>query len=196
MTEYDPTDPFDGSIIRQRRHQLHDPDRGPGRRHRQYLQRHLGQAGAPSITTTDWWDQLAGYAGPVNQLNSPMSFTIEDSNLADFSDAAVFVHPDTNAIDRGLDRRQRRRRHYAHRPDPQQPGRRARLPLHVQRHDLQFRPGRAHQLPDRQRLHRRQRLPGDPPEHHVLQRRLRHPDDRAGRSAGRRTTTPASSCWR
>ena len=94
-----------------------------------------------------------------------MSFTIADSNLADFSDAAVFVHPDaTGAIDFdwtgatggvGAD---------AHRPDPQRPGRRAGLPLHVQRHDLELRPGRAHQLHDRRRHQRRQRLPGRHPE--------------------------------
>ncbi len=51
------------------------------------------------MTTADWWDQLAGYVSPVNQLNSPMSLTISNSNLADFSDAAVFVHPNANAID-------------------------------------------------------------------------------------------------
>ena len=120
-----------------------------------------GTAGAPTITTADWWDQLAGYLAPVNQLNSPMSFTIADSNLADFSDAAVFVHPDRRMPSTSTgpappaDHRRR-----AHRADPQRPGRRAGLPLHVQRHDLELRPGRAHQLPDRQRLQRRQRLPG------------------------------------
>ena len=57
---------------------------------------------------------LNGYLAPVNQLNSPMSFTIADSNLADFSDAAVFVHPDSlNALYRdwtGLDEQRRSRR--------------------------------------------------------------------------------------
>ena len=31
----------------------------------------------------------------MTQFNSALMFTIDDSNLADFSDAAVFVHPDS-----------------------------------------------------------------------------------------------------
>ena len=52
-----------------------------------------GTRGAPTLTD-DWYDQLTGYPRPVNQFNSAMTFTISDSNLANFSDAAVFVHPD------------------------------------------------------------------------------------------------------
>ncbi|MGP0067921.1 MAG: hypothetical protein ACLQGP_30550, partial [Isosphaeraceae bacterium] len=89
MTEYDPTDPFDGSII-------DNADIS-------YMTRIEVQGGGiidQSTTTTNsgyelgWQGTLAGYAGPGTQLNSPMSLTISDSNLADFSDAAVFVHPE------------------------------------------------------------------------------------------------------
>ena len=48
----------------------------------------------PSLTTTDWYDTLNGYLSPANQFNAASTFTISDSNLSDFSDAAVFVHPD------------------------------------------------------------------------------------------------------
>ena len=46
---------------------------------------------------------LAGNAGPATQFNAGFAFTIDDSNLSDFSDAAVFVHPDSlNQLDRTI----------------------------------------------------------------------------------------------
>jgi hypothetical protein len=48
-------------------------------------------AGAPPGDYS-WFNQKNGYGSPINQLNSPMMFTISDSNLNEFSDAAVFAH--------------------------------------------------------------------------------------------------------
>ncbi len=152
LTEYDPTDPFDGSII-------YNADIS-------YMSRievqgggivntfnNISKApGAPSLTTADWWDQLSGYLAPVNQLNAPMSFTISDSNLADFSDAAVFVHPAASgAIDfdwtgptGGV----------ASQPTAPTRSSLAGEPVFLYMYndtDLQLRPGRAHQFPDGQR---------------------------------------------
>ncbi len=41
----------------------------------------------------DWLQEKTGYAGPATQFNSAMFLTIADSNLNEFADAAVFVHP-------------------------------------------------------------------------------------------------------
>ena len=55
-----------------------------------------------------------------------MSFTISNSNLADFSDAAVFVHPGpANAIDFDWTGANGGVATHAHRRDPRRPGRRA-----------------------------------------------------------------------
>ncbi len=87
MTEYNPTDPFDGSII--------------SNADISYMTRVEVQGGGIIDTSTSttggfasWQDNLAGYVGPATQLDSPMSLTISDSNFADFADAGVFVHPD------------------------------------------------------------------------------------------------------
>jgi hypothetical protein len=99
LTEYDPTNPFDGSLISNADISYMTRIEVQGGGIVDTYNDISGKAGAPTISTADWWDQLAGYESPVNQLNSPMSFTISDSNLDDFSDAAVFVHPNTAAID-------------------------------------------------------------------------------------------------
>ena len=96
MHSYSATDPFDGSVI--------------SNADMSYLTRvevqgggivdatnDTGSPAAPTISTTDWWDTLNGYLSPTTQLNTPMSLTIANSNLADFSDAGVFVHPGSAA---------------------------------------------------------------------------------------------------
>src|SRR5262249_7114574 len=62
-----------------------------------------GNPGAPTLAD-GWLGQKTGYGpdsflngfpgAPVNQLNSAMAMTISSSTLANFQDAAVFVHPD------------------------------------------------------------------------------------------------------
>jgi hypothetical protein len=100
LTEYDPTDPFDGSLIDNADISYMSRIEVQGGGIVNTYNNISGKAGAPSLTATDWWNQLAGDLAPVNQLNAPMSLTIADSNLADFSDAGVFVHPAaTGAID-------------------------------------------------------------------------------------------------
>jgi large repetitive protein len=100
LTEYDPTDPFDGSIIDNADISYMTRIEVQGGGIVNTFNDISGTAGAPSLTATSWWSQLSGYLAPVNQLNAPMTFTIADSNLDDFSDAAVFVHYDgSNAID-------------------------------------------------------------------------------------------------
>ena len=92
LNDYDPTNPLEGSII-------DNADIS-------YMSRieiqgggiidsfnQNGTPGAPSLTTTDWYDTLNGYLSPTNQLNAGFNLTISDSNLSDFSNAAVFVHP-------------------------------------------------------------------------------------------------------
>jgi large repetitive protein len=88
MTEYDPTDPFDGSLIQ-------DADIS-------YMTRievqgggiiDTGAANGNSELPDVWQYEENGYYSPANQVNAPMAFTISDSNLDDFADAAVFVHP-------------------------------------------------------------------------------------------------------
>ena len=99
LTEYDPTDPFDGSLINnadisymtrievQGGGIIDTINASPARR-----------APRPSRPPTGRTSST-GYLAPVNQLNSAMTLTISDSNLADFSDAGVFVHPDAvNAL--------------------------------------------------------------------------------------------------
>ena len=94
MTEYDPTNPFDGSLIDNADISYMTRIEVQGGGLLNTFNNISGKPGTPSLTTADWWDQLSGYLAPVNQLNSPFSLTIADSNLADFSDAGVFVHPD------------------------------------------------------------------------------------------------------
>jgi large repetitive protein len=92
LTEYDPTNPLEGSLI---------DNADISYMHRIEIQgggiidsiKLTGTPGAPALTD-DWYDQLTGYLRPINQINSAKMFTIENSNLSDFSDAAVFVHPD------------------------------------------------------------------------------------------------------
>jgi len=94
MTEYDPTNPFDGSLI--------------NNANISYMSRIEVQGGglidigaATGTGPFGWFDEKNGYAGPVTQLNSPMMFTISDSNLNEFSDAAVFAHSQAlNALTR------------------------------------------------------------------------------------------------
>ena len=93
LTEYDPTDPFDGSIIDNADISYMSRIEVQGGGIVNTFNDISAKPGAPSLTATDWWEQLSGDLAPVNQLNAPMSLTIADSNLADFSDAAVFVHP-------------------------------------------------------------------------------------------------------
>ena len=100
MSEYDPTDPFDGSIISNADISYMTAVQVQGGGIVNTINDITGTPGAPTLTSADWWDQLTGYLEPVNQLNTAMSLTIEDSNLADFSEAGVFVHPDAaGAID-------------------------------------------------------------------------------------------------
>ncbi len=100
MSEYDPTDPFDGSIISNADISYMTAVQVQGGGIVNTVNDITGTPGAPTLTSADWWDQLTGYLEPVNQLNTAMSLTIEDSNLADFSEAGVFVHPDAaGAID-------------------------------------------------------------------------------------------------
>jgi hypothetical protein len=92
LTEYDPTNPLEGSLINNAdiSYMSRIEVQGGGIINSIKL---TGTGGAPTLAD-DWYDQLTGYLRPINQFNSAMTFTISDSNLADFSDAAVFVHPD------------------------------------------------------------------------------------------------------
>ena len=90
LNEYDPTNPLEGSLI-------DNADIS-------YMSRIEVQGGGiidQPIATTDYpsdlYTVLAGNAGPSTQFNAAFNFTIDDSNLSDFSDAAVFVHPDSLA---------------------------------------------------------------------------------------------------
>ncbi|MFI5457180.1 MAG: Ig-like domain-containing protein [Isosphaerales bacterium] len=91
LTEYDPTNPMQGSYI--------------SNADISYMSRievqgggivdsfnPAGTAGLPPAFS--WLAQKTGYVEPRNQINSAMMFTIADSNLSFFSDAAVFVHPE------------------------------------------------------------------------------------------------------
>ena len=122
MTEYDPTDPFDGSIISNADISYMTRIEVQGGGIVNTYNDISGTPGAPTLTTADWWDQLTGYLAPVNQLNSPMSLTIEDSNLADFSDAGGLRPSRCGRCHRlRLDRRHRRRRHRRPPPRPAAP---------------------------------------------------------------------------
>jgi large repetitive protein len=92
LTEYDPTDPLEGSLINNAdiSYMSRIEVQGGGIINSIKL---TGTGGAPTLSD-DWYNQLTGYPRPINQINSPMTFTISDSNLANFSDAGVFVHPD------------------------------------------------------------------------------------------------------
>ncbi len=82
LTEFDPTDPFEGSIINNAdiSYMTRIEVQGSG----------IIEEGA---TTVGGWETVKeGYAGPSTQFNSAMMFTISDSNLSNFSNAAVFVH--------------------------------------------------------------------------------------------------------
>ena len=112
MTEYDPTDPLiSGSFIDNADisymtrievqgagiTDVYDPD------------------GTTTLTADEWLSEKTGYGanqgffGPgytdpkaaISQLNSAMAFTVDDSNLANSADAAVFTHPGAAA---GLER--------------------------------------------------------------------------------------------
>src|SRR5262249_21973454 len=98
MTEYDPTNPFDGSIISNADISYMTRIEVQGGGIVNSFNDISAKPGSPTTSTADWWDQLSGYLAPVNQLNSPMSLTIANSNIADFSDAGVFAHPNSNAI--------------------------------------------------------------------------------------------------
>jgi large repetitive protein len=88
LNEYDPTNPLEGSIIDNAdiSYMSSIQIQGGG----------IVDTGAtPSpLYPNDRDDNLAGNAGPASQFNAGFAFTIDDSNLSDFSDAAVFVHPD------------------------------------------------------------------------------------------------------
>ncbi|MHB1559808.1 MAG: S8 family serine peptidase, partial [Isosphaeraceae bacterium] len=93
MTEYSPTNPFDGSIISNADISYMTRIDVSGGGIVNTYNNVSGTPGAATLSSANWYDQLAGYYAPVNQLNAAMSFTIADSNLTGFSDAAVFVHP-------------------------------------------------------------------------------------------------------
>jgi hypothetical protein len=97
LTEYDPTNPFDGSVISNADISYMTRIEIQGGGGIIDSTNADGTPGAPTLTSTDWYDTLTGYLDPVNQINQSMMFTIADSNLSDFSDAAVFVHPQASA---------------------------------------------------------------------------------------------------
>ncbi len=88
QTEYDPTNPLNGSVI-------NNADIS-------YMTRIEVQGGGvidtgippnpPPDSDFSWYNEKNGYSSPLEQFNSPMMFTIADSNLNEFADAAVFVH--------------------------------------------------------------------------------------------------------
>jgi hypothetical protein len=89
LTEYDPTNPADGSRI-------DNADIS-------YMTRIEVQGGGLIDIggTGDWFTTKNGYAGPATQFNSPMMFTVANSNLNAFSDADVFAHSEQlNALTR------------------------------------------------------------------------------------------------
>ncbi len=99
LNEYDPTNPLEGSLIDNADISYMSRIEIQGGGIIDSINNITGTAGAPTLTSTDWFTTLNGYQLPVNQLNSAFAFTIDDSNLSWFSDAAVFVHPDSvNAL--------------------------------------------------------------------------------------------------
>ncbi len=150
-----------------------------------------GKPGAPTLANTDWYDTLTGYLDPVNQINSSMMFTIADSNLADFSDAAVFVHPaGAQCTLSGLDRPDQH-------GEPAFPARGGIVgePVDLYMYNdtisnsnqgvhINSVPGRQHDGPNS--------ISSRLAQQHVLQRRERDPDDRAAVQR-RPTLWPAST---
>ncbi len=99
LNEYDPTNPLEGSLIDNADISYMSRIEIQGGGIIDSFNTNPATPGAPTLTNTDWYDTLNGYLSPVNQLNSAFAFTISDSNLDAFSDAAVFVHPDSvNAL--------------------------------------------------------------------------------------------------
>ena len=94
LNEYDPTNPLEGSLIDNADISYMSRIEIQGGGIIDSVNNITGTPGAPSQTTTNWLTTLNGYQLPVNQLNSAFAFTISDSNLSGFADAAVFVHPD------------------------------------------------------------------------------------------------------
>jgi hypothetical protein len=97
QTEYDPSNPTNGSRI--------------DNANISYMSRIEVQGGGlidlgtpanpPPGSDFSWYNEKNGYSSPIEQLNSPMTFTISDSNLNEFSDAAVFTHSEAlNALTR------------------------------------------------------------------------------------------------
>ena len=88
LNEYDPTNPLEGSIIDNAdiSYMSSIQIQGGGIVD-------TGATPAPDYPN-DRFDNLAGNAGPASQFNAAFAFTIDDSNLSNFSNAAVFVHPD------------------------------------------------------------------------------------------------------
>jgi hypothetical protein len=99
LTEYDPTNPFDGSIVSNADISYMTRIEVQGGGIIDSSNSTPATPGAPTLANTDWYNTLTGYLDPTTQINSAMMFTIADSNLSDFSDAAVFVHPEAlNAL--------------------------------------------------------------------------------------------------
>ena len=85
--EYDPTNPFDGSVIQDAdiSYMTRIEEQGAG----------LDYAAEGSTITAGQWEQeKQGGPNPIDQANSPMVFTVSQSNLDDFLDAGAFVHPE------------------------------------------------------------------------------------------------------
>ncbi len=97
LNEYDPTDPLEGSMIDNAdiSYMSRIEIQGGGI---------IDEAATPNPAyPNDLYDILSGNAGPATQFNAGFAFTIDDSNLSSFSDAAVFVHPDSlDQIDRTI----------------------------------------------------------------------------------------------
>ncbi len=193
LTEYDPTDPLEGSIIDNAdiSYMTRIEIQGGG-----IIDSFIpgGTPGAPTLAD-DWYDQLTGYLSPVNQFNSAMMFTIDDSNLSDFSDAAVFVHPDSvNSL--YVDYTGQQVATVAPFPARGSLAGEPVVPLHVQRHDLQLEPRCAHQLGARAPT-----PPGRPRTRPscstTRSTTTRSPSRRSLRSStARPTTSPPLNCWR
>src|SRR5262249_36641147 len=74
LTEYSPVDPLEGSLINNAdiSYMTRIEIQGGGIVNSIKL---TGTGGAPTLQD-DWYDQLTGYLRPINQINSPMMFTI------------------------------------------------------------------------------------------------------------------------
>ena len=128
MTEYDPTNPLiSGSFIDNAdiSYMTRIEVQGAG------ISDVYDPAGTTTLTFDQWLAEKTGYGylapllaggegfiGPpggftdpnaaISQLNSAMAFTIDDSNLANFADAAVFAHPALPPVSNGTGRQYRR----------------------------------------------------------------------------------------